>query len=97
MKILTVVGARPQFIKAGMFAKAVVRAAADYPGELSEQILHTGQHYDFEMSAAFFRELSIPDPVANLGQGRKRGQVALATVEQGLGRSVGPSKIYAPR
>jgi len=66
MKIVTVVGARPQFIKAAMFAKAVKQARENEMQDLSEQIVHTGQHYDFEMSASFFRELDIPDPVANL-------------------------------
>lgn len=76
MKILTVVGARPQFIKAAMFAKAIIRAAANRPGDLDEQIIHTGQHYDFEMSASFFRELDIPDPLANLDiHGGTHGQM----------------------
>jgi len=66
MKILTVVGARPQFIKAAMFARAILNAKSEGHDELVEEIVHTGQHYDFEMSDAFFQELSIPEPVANL-------------------------------
>lgn len=55
--VLSVVGARPQFIKAA----AVSRAIAAMPG-LSEIMLHTGQHFDEDMSEVFFRELGIPQP-----------------------------------
>lgn len=64
IRVLTVVGARPQFIKAA----AVSRALA-CTGEISEEIVHTGQHYDDAMSGAFFRELEIPEPVVNLEVG----------------------------
>ena len=56
MRILTLVGARPQFIKAGMVSKAFGK----YPS-LSEVIVHTGQHYDENMSAVF-EQLAIPKP-----------------------------------
>lgn len=59
-KILTVVGARPQFIKAAMMSRVLER---DY----EEILVHTGQHYDANMSEVFFRELSIKDPKYNLG------------------------------
>ena len=62
MKILTVVGARPQFIKASVVSRAL-RPVAE------EVIVHTGQHYDKNMSAVFFEELSIPKPAYNLGVG----------------------------
>lgn len=64
MKILTVVGARPQFIKAAV----VSRALSGYE-DVREIIVHTGQHYDTEMSDVFFEELSIPRPDFNLGIG----------------------------
>ncbi len=64
MHVLTVVGARPQFIK----ASALSRRLRDYP-QIEESIVHTGQHYDHEMSAQFFRELEIPEPVYNLDVG----------------------------
>jgi UDP-GlcNAc3NAcA epimerase len=57
MKILTVVGARPQFIKAA----AVSRAIRETDG-LSEVMIHTGQHFDANMSDVFFEELDIPEP-----------------------------------
>jgi UDP-GlcNAc3NAcA epimerase len=64
MKILTIVGARPQFIKAA----AVSRALAAHPrGKTAEIIAHTGQHFDSRMSDVFFDELSIAAPKYNLG------------------------------
>lgn len=63
-RILTVVGARPQFIKAAVVSKAL--EAAD---GLEEMMVHTGQHYDAEMSDAFFDELEIPKPKYFLGIG----------------------------
>ncbi len=65
MRLLTVVGARPQFIKAA----AVSRAIAATGGVIQEQILHTGQHYDAAMSDQFFAELGIPAPAFHLGIG----------------------------
>lgn len=57
MKILTVIGARPQFIKA-----SVVSAAINKTTGLSEEIIHTGQHFDANMSNIFFDQLGIPKP-----------------------------------
>jgi UDP-N-acetylglucosamine 2-epimerase len=66
MRILTVVGARPQFIKAA----AISRAVARYHGiDLEDVIVHTGQHYDERMSKSFFDRLGIPEPKHNLGIG----------------------------
>lgn len=64
MKVLTVVGARPQFIKAA----AVSRRIAESTG-LREVLVHTGQHYDDNMSDLFFRQLGIPKPSYHLGVG----------------------------
>jgi UDP-GlcNAc3NAcA epimerase len=61
---MTIVGARPQFIKAA----AVSRAIAARPG-VSEFMIHTGQHYDANMSDLFFEELGIPAPALHLGIG----------------------------
>lgn len=66
MKILTVLGARPQFIKAG----SVSRVIAQYD-DIDEVIVHTGQHYDANMSDIFFEEMGIPKPNYNLGIGGK--------------------------
>lgn len=62
MKILTIVGARPQFIKA-----AAVSRALGAERRFAESILHTGQHFDDNMSAVFFEELGIPAPDHHLG------------------------------
>ena len=62
MKICTIVGARPQFIKAA----PVSRAIAEH-NRLTEVIIHTGQHFDADMSDVFFKELDIPKPDYNLG------------------------------
>jgi UDP-GlcNAc3NAcA epimerase len=64
MKILTIVGARPQFIKAATVSR-VIRESH----QINEFLLHTGQHYDENMSDIFFRELHIPEPDFNLGVG----------------------------
>lgn len=64
LKIVTVIGARPQFIKAATVSR-VVRQRPD----VREVIVHTGQHYDANMSAVFFGELDIPEPDFNLGIG----------------------------
>jgi UDP-GlcNAc3NAcA epimerase len=63
-RLITIVGARPQFIKA-----APVSAALLASGAICERILHTGQHFDDDMSEVFFRELAIPHPAWNLGIG----------------------------
>ena len=64
MKIVTVIGARPQFIKA-----AVVSRAIRQRGDLTEILIHTGQHYDENMSGVFFHELGLPPPDHHLGVG----------------------------
>lgn len=62
-RILTVVGARPQFIKAAVVSRAFAQAGVE------ERIVHTGQHYDPAMSGRFFEELEIPEPAHHLGLG----------------------------
>lgn len=64
MRILTIVGARPQFIKAATTSRIINQTAG-----LSEVMLHTGQHFDANMSDVFFHELDIPQPAYNLGVG----------------------------
>lgn len=67
MNIITIIGARPQFIKAVMVSRAIERHNKQYPFQaITERLLHTGQHYDDEMSAIFFRQLQIPTPTWNL-------------------------------
>lgn len=82
MKILTVIGARPQFIKAAPVCRALKRAG------IEETLLHTGQHYDTMMSDVFFSELDIPAPAYNLevGSGSHAAQTAkmLVGIEEAL-------------
>lgn len=63
MKLLTVVGARPQFIKAGPVSRELCAAG------ITEVLVHTGQHYDANMSEQFFNELHLPQPHYHLGIG----------------------------
>jgi UDP-N-acetylglucosamine 2-epimerase len=71
MKIATIIGARPQFIKAAAISRAILAHNRLNPdtSPIMEIIVHTGQHYDYEMSAVFFRELEIPEPKYNLNIG----------------------------
>lgn len=61
--ILTVIGARPQFVKASVVSKALMKVG------LNEAVVHTGQHYDFLMSKVFWEELQLPDLYSNLEVG----------------------------
>lgn len=62
MKVCTVLGARPQFIKSAPVSQAFMKS-----GSINEVIIHTGQHYDVNMSDIFFEELGIPAPKYHLG------------------------------
>ena len=66
MKILTILGARPQFIKASLVSREIAKHS-----EIQEVIVHTGQHYDANMSDIFFEEMQIPKPDYFLGIGGK--------------------------
>lgn len=79
MKIVTVVGARPQFIKAAVVSHILRR-------NHQEILVHTGQHYDYNMSEQFFEELDIPKPDYNLGiaggtHGQMTGKMLMAVEE----------------
>jgi len=79
MKVITVVGARPQFIKAAVVSRELRKHA-------QEILVHTGQHYDYNMSDIFFEELEIPKPDYNLGisggsHGKMTGSMLIAIEE----------------
>ncbi len=80
-KILTIIGARPQIIKAAAISRAVREHFAD---QIEEKILHTGQHYDDNMSEVFFRELGIPEPDYNLHVGSGSHGVQTARIIEGI-------------
>lgn len=63
LKIVTIVGARPQFIKAAAITRLILE---DYADQIIEVMVHTGQHFDKNMSSIFFEELDIPEPKYNL-------------------------------
>jgi len=79
MKIVSIVGVRPQFVKAAAVSRLLRR-------EHTEVLVHTGQHYDANMSDVFFDELGIPEPEINLniGSGRHGEQTGamLAAIEE---------------
>lgn len=77
MKVLSVVGARPQFVKAAVLSRALRQRH-------EEILVHTGQHYDDLMSDVFFRELGLPTPDINLGVGSGRHAVQTARAIEGL-------------
>jgi len=76
LKILNIVGARPQIIKASAISRAI---AGEFAGEIDEVVVHTGQHYDRELSAVFFDELEIrmPDHNLQVGSGRHGRQTGM--------------------
>ena len=83
IKLLTVIGARPQIIKAAAISRAVRN---DFSDRIQEKILHTGQHYDANMSQVFFDELGIPAPDYNLGVGSGSHGTQTAKMIEGIER-----------
>ena len=81
MKIVTVIGARPQIIKAAALSRAINE---HFKNEVQEVIVHTGQHYDDNMSQVFFDELGIPQPNYNLGVGSASHGVQTAKMIEGI-------------
>jgi UDP-GlcNAc3NAcA epimerase len=89
MKIITIIGARPQFVKAAAVSRAIAEYNKNITHEsslITERIVHTGQHYDDNMSEVFFRELEIPKPAINLGigsgfHGQQTGQMLIRIEE----------------
>jgi UDP-N-acetylglucosamine 2-epimerase (non-hydrolysing) len=82
-KIISVVGARPNFMKIAPFIKAIENYNDLHPQSIQHILVHTGQHYDIRMSEAFFSALNIPDPDINLeiGSGTHAEQVGNTMIE----------------
>ncbi|MFO0494195.1 MAG: UDP-N-acetyl glucosamine 2-epimerase, partial [Flavobacteriia bacterium] len=80
-KIITIVGARPQIIKSSAISRAI---AKKFNEQLEEVIVHTGQHYDENMSAVFFDEMGIPQPNYNLNVGSGTHGAQTAKMIEGL-------------
>ena len=81
MKIVTVIGARPQIIKAAALSRAIKE---HFENEVQEVIVHTGQHYDDNMSQVFFDELGLPQPDYNLNVGSASHGVQTAKMIVGI-------------
>lgn len=81
IKIVTIIGARPQIIKAAALSRAIKNKFSD---KIEEVIVHTGQHYDENMSQVFFDELGIPAPNYNLGVGSGNHGVQTAKMIEGI-------------
>jgi len=80
-RILTIIGARPQIIKAAALSRAI---NTSFTQELEEILVHTGQHYDENMSAVFFEELGIPKPNYNLAVGSGSHAKMTAAMLEGI-------------
>lgn len=70
LKVMTIVGARPQFVKAAVLSRLI--RSGEYAARVKEILVHTGQHYDENMSRVFFEEMAIPEPDVNLNIGSGR-------------------------
>jgi len=81
IKIVTIIGARPQIIKAAALSRAIKNK---FSKEIEEVIVHTGQHYDANMSGVFFDELQIPQPNYNLNVGSGSHAKQTATMLMGI-------------
>src|SRR5688572_18859139 len=81
LKIVTIIGARPQIIKAAALSRAIKNKFSD---SIKEIIVHTGQHYDENMSQVFFDELGIPAPDHNLNVGSGSHGKQTATMISGI-------------
>jgi UDP-N-acetylglucosamine 2-epimerase len=82
MKILHVVGARPNFMKTA----PIMREMAKHPQEFEQLLVYTGQHYDDNMSQVFFEELELPQPDTYLGVGGGGLHFTSTTLRQSSGQ-----------
>ena len=85
-KLISIVGVRPQFVKAAMICAAVAGHNQKQAREnrIKHLLLHTGQHYDYEMAAVFFQQLPLPEPDFNLGVGSGSHGAQTAAMLKGI-------------
>ena len=81
IKILTIIGARPQIIKAATLSR---RIKNQFSSKIEEVLVHTGQHYDENMSDVFFKDMGIPKPKYNLGLGGLSQSAMTGRMMEGL-------------
>lgn len=84
MKIVSVVGARPQFVKLAPLTRAIAARNSSGVGRIEHVVIDTGQHYDERLSAAFFRDLCLPEPDYRLGVGSASHAVQTARMLERL-------------
>ena len=98
IKIVTVIGARPQIIKAAALSRAIKN---NFSTAIEEIIVHTGQHYDTNMSGVFFDELQIPQPNYNLNVGSgshaKQTAIMLTGIEEILLKEKPKTSLFSNR
>ena len=89
LHILSVVGARPNFMKIAPFAHAIERhnTTTSCSREIRHTLLHSGQHYDNAMSNDFFRALNIPEPDINLGIGSGTHAEQVGNFREGIAQA----------
>jgi len=93
VRFVSVVGARPQFIKLAPVCRAFQASQASVPeGSFQHSIVHTGQHYDSNMTEIFFRQMQIPEPDYNLGVGSGSQAQQLARLMEGLETTFGEKR-----
>ena len=93
MRVALVIGTRPQIIKSAPIIREAVRRGVEL------DVVHTGQHYDYELSRVFFNELELPDPVVNLGVGSGSHGEQTGRMLMGLEkayRGLGPDVVLVP-
>ena len=89
LKILTIVGARPQIIKSAALSRAI---RTNFSDQIDETIVHTGQHYDHNLSQLFFKEMGIPEPAYNLEVGSDTHVKQIAAMMIGLEKVMNKEK-----
>ena len=85
IKIVTIIGARPQFIKASAISKLI---RSDFNDQIKEVLIHTGQHSDEMMSNVFFKDLGIGDPTYNLGISEESHGMMTGKMLQGVENTI---------